>query len=157
VTLVLTGAFGEGGCCPHRHRVALRGSAHKYEQATTITMSSDQDVSTWNIPLIDTTLRSYKYQVNVFYSDGVTRDSDWVTTDRTVLPVGDPYGWRVQFVPYLLRNPPGKWGLATLHVEFTDTAGSIAIAQDYSITDFTQSVTWRFRLASPDRPAAPTN
>jgi hypothetical protein len=152
VTLVPAGAFGEGGLLS-KIVTALRyqDPAHKYEQATTITMSSDNDVSTWSIPLMDATLRSYQYQVNVFYSDGVTRDSDWMTTDRTVLPVGDPYGWRVQFIPYLLRNPPGKWGLATLHVEFTDTAGSIAIAQDYSITDFTQSVIWRFRLASPDR------
>lgn len=152
VTLVPTGEFGTGGLLS-KIVTALRydDPAHNYHQATTVTMSSENDDALWNVPLMDTSLRTYQYQANVFYSDGVTRESDWQTTDRTVLPVGDPYGWRVQFVPYLLRTPLGKWGLATLHVEFSDSAGGIAIAQDFSIADFTQPVTWRFRLASPDR------
>ena len=153
ITLVPAGAFGAGGLLS-KIVTALRyqDPAHSYAQSTTITMSSDNDVQSWDVPLIDTNLRSYQYQVNVFYTDGLTRsDQNWLTTDRTVLPVGDPYGWRVQFLPYLLKNPPGKWSFATLHVTFSDSAGGISVAQDFSITDFTQPVVWRFRLADPQR------
>ncbi len=153
ITLVPAGAFGQGGLLS-KIVTALRyqDPANSYEQSTTMTMSSDADVKTWDVPLVDIDHRSYDYQVNVFYSDGLTRSDDkWITTDRTVLPVGDPYGWRVQFVPYLLKNPPGKWSFATLHVSFNDDAEHISVEQDFSITDFTQPIVWRFRLAAPDR------
>jgi len=153
VTLVPAGAFGEGGLLS-KIVTALRyqDPAHQYEQSTTVTMTTDADVKSWDVPLVDTSLRTYDYQVNVFYSDGLTRSDDkWLTTDRTVLPVGDPYGWRVQFVPYLLKNPPGRWSFATLHVSFNDTEGQISVEQDFTITDFTQPVIWRFRMAAPDR------
>lgn len=153
VTLVPAGAFGDAGLLS-RIVTALRydDEPNKYEQSTTITMASSDDVKSWDVPLVDTSLRTYQYQVNVFYSDGLTRsDETWLTTDRTVLAVGDPYGWRVQFIPYLLKNPPGAYTFATLHVEFNDAAGNIAVTQDFPITDFSQPVVWRFRLAAPER------
>jgi len=97
-------------------------------------------------------LRTYEYQVSVFYSDGLTRTDDtWLPTDRTVLPVGDPYGWRVQFLPYLLGNSAHSWSFASLHVSFHDAQGNISVEQDYPITDFTAPVIWRFRMAVPER------
>ncbi|MDM7853469.1 hypothetical protein [Cellulomonas alba] len=153
VTLVPAGSFGEGGLLS-KIVTALRylDPANSYQQSTTITMAGDGDVKTWDVPLVNPALRSFDYQVNVFYSDGLTRSDDtWITTDRTVLPVGDPYGWRVQFLPYLLKNAAGSWAFASLHVSFTDAEGHIAVEQDFPITDFTAPVVWRFRLAAPER------
>lgn len=153
VTLVPAGSFGEGGLLS-KIVTALRYAdpANSYQQSTTVTMTGDGDVKTWDVPLVNPQLRTFDYQVNVFYSDGLTRSDDaWITTDRTVLPVGDPYGWRVQFLPYLLKNATGSWAFASLHVSFTDAEGHIAVEQDYPITDFATPVVWRFRLAVPER------
>ena len=153
VTLVPAGSFGEGGLLS-KIVTALRyqDPANSYQQSTTVTMTGDGDVKTWDVPLVNPALRTFEYQVSVFYSDGLTRSDDtWLTTDRTVLPVGDPYGWRVQFLPYLLKNAASSWAFASLHVSFTDADGHIAVEQDYPITDFTQPVVWRFRLAVPER------
>lgn len=153
VTLVPAGSFGDGGLLA-RIVTALKydDPAHKYEQTGTVTFTSDKDIQAWSVPLMDTTLRTFQYQVNVFYSDGVTRsDEQWITSDRTVLAVGDPYGYKVQFIPARLNAPVGTWILATLHVAFSDAAGKIDVEQDFSISDFTQPVFWRFRLASAER------
>ncbi|GEM_PF-2819779 len=153
VTLVPAGSFGTGGLLS-KIVTALRyqDPANSYQQSTTVTMAGDGDVKTWDVPLVNPALRTFDYQVSVFYSDGLTRSDDtWLTTDRTVLPVGDPYGWRVQFLPYLLKNAASSWAFASLHVSFTDAAGHISVEQDYPITDFTVPVVWRFRLAVPER------
>lgn len=153
VTLVPAGSFGTGGLLS-KIVTALRyqDPANNYQQNTTVTMTGDGDVKTWDVPLVNPKLRSFDYQVSVFYSDGLTRTDDkWITTDRTVLPVGDPYGWRVQFLPYLLKNAAASWAFASLHVSFTDAEGHITVEQDFPITDFTQPVVWRFRLAAPER------
>jgi len=153
VTLVPAGAFGAGGLLS-KIVTALRYQdlANSYRQSTTVTMTSDSDVKTWDVPLVNTSLRTYEYQVSVFYSDGLTRTDDtWLPTDRTVLPVGDPYGWRVQFLPYLLGNSAHSWAFASLHVSFHDAQGNISVEQDYPITDFTAPVIWRFRMAVPER------
>jgi hypothetical protein len=153
ITVVPAGSFGDDGLLS-RIVVALRyeDTAHNYEQTATATFTSEKDSFVWTVPLQDTTLRTYQYQVSVFYSDGVTRlDPTWLSSDQAVLAVGDPYGYKVQFIPARLATPPGKWSLGTLHVEFSDPAGDISVQQDFSITDFTKPIFWRFRLADKDR------
>jgi hypothetical protein len=149
---VPAGSFGDDGLLS-RIVVALRyeDEPNKYEQTATATFTSEQDSYAWTVPLENPDLRSYQYQVNVFYSDGVTRlDQTWVPSEQAVLAVGDPYGYKVQFIPTRLGTPPGKWTLGTLHVEFADPSG-ISVQQDFSITDFTKPIYWRFRLADTDR------
>jgi hypothetical protein len=153
ITVVPAGSFGEDGLLA-RIVVALRyeDAANNYEQSATATFTSEKDSYVWTVPLQNPNVRTYQYQVNVFYSDGVTRlDPTWLSSDQAVLAVGDPYGYKVQFIPARLATPPGKWTLGTLHVEFSDPAGDISVQQDFSITDFTKPIFWRFRLADKDR------
>jgi hypothetical protein len=152
VTLVPAGSFGTGGLLSQVVvAVRYRDDAHDYAVDNVFTMTNEGDSKTWTVPLVDKTLRSYEYRVTVFYSDGVTREDDWQTTDRTVLPVGDPFGYRVQILPYLLKNPPGLYQFGTIHLGFDDTDARIHAEKDFQITDFTQPLTWRFRLGDPNR------
>jgi hypothetical protein len=151
VTLVPAGSFGADGLLS-KIVVAVRyeDQPHKYSVAQSFVLTSDKDVVTWSVPLLDHDLRQYSYQVSVFYSDGLTRSEDtWSTTDKTVLPVGDPFGYRVQFLPYLLKGGPYVFG--TLHVSFVDDATKITAEKDFQITDYATPIVWRFRLGSPDR------
>lgn len=153
IVVIPAGSFGGDGLL-QRIVTALRyeDPEHHYEQTATATFAAETDSQTWTVPLLDTNLRTYQYQTNIFYSDGVTRiDPTWQTTDQTVLAVGDRFGYRVQFIPLRLASPPGKWTLATLHVEFSDPQAHIAAAQDFSIDDFTKPVFWRFRMDAQDR------
>jgi hypothetical protein len=153
IMVIPVGSFGGDGLM-HRIVTALRyeDPAHHYEQTATATFAAETDSQIWTVPLLDTNLRTYQYQANVLYSDGVTRiDPSWTTSDQTVLTVGDKYGYRVQFIPLRLGSPPGKWTLATLHVEFSDPQAKIAVSQDFSIDDFTKPVFWRFRMDAQDR------
>ena len=150
IMVVPAGNFGPEDLL-QRIVVALRytDTANNYEQTATATFVSATDSFSWVVPLKDITLRKYEYQVSVFYSDGVTRlDQTWTPADATVLAVGDPYGYQVQFIPFRLAS---KWTLGTLHVEFADPAASISVAQDFPITDFTKPIFWRFRLGAVDR------
>jgi len=101
------------------------------------------------VPLIDNDLRAYEYQVTVFYDDGVTREEEWRRSDQPVLAVGDPYGFRVQITPYLLKNPPYAFG--TIHLTFRDPQANVHAEKTLEITDFTKPLFWRFRLGAPDR------
>jgi hypothetical protein len=113
-------------------------------------MASDADTKTWVVPLADKTLRTYEYRVTVFYSDGVTREDDWVSTDKPILPIGDPFGFRVQITPNLLKIS-GKYAFATIHLSFDDDEASIHAEKDLQIDDFAVNQFWRFRLGAPDR------
>ena len=153
ILVVPAGTFGGNGQLS-RIVTALQyqDTANHYEQSTTVTFTSAQDSQTWSVPLMNTALRTYQYQVNTFYSDGVTRlDPTWQPSSQTILVVGDPFGYQVKFLPIRLGSPPGKWQLATLHVEFSDPAGNIDVVQDFSIQDFAAPILWGFRLASKDR------
>jgi len=152
VAVVPAGSYGTGGLLS-QVVVALRyaDAANNYDVQDVFTMVKEGDSKVWTVPLIDKTLRQYQYRVTVFYSDGVTREDDWQTTDKTVLPVGDPFGSRVQILPYLLRNPPGLYQFGTIHLAFDDAQAGIHAEKDFEINDFTKPLVWRFRLGAPDR------
>jgi hypothetical protein len=152
VVLVPAGSFGAGGLLS-QVVVAVRyqDKANDYLVRDVFTLAKEGDSKIWHVPLIDKTLRRFEYRVTVFYSDGVTREDEWQTTDKTVLPVGDPFGWRVQLLPYLLQNPPGLYQFATVHLEFRDAEANIHAEKDFQITNFGEPVIWRFRLGSPER------
>lgn len=152
VTLVAAGQFGEEGLLK-QVVVALKYSdpANNYVVDDTFTLKSDTDGALWSVPLMDKSLRTYQFRTTVFYSDGVTREDDWQTTDKPVLAVGDPFGMRVQILPYLLKNPPGMYQFGTVHLSFEDAAAGIRAEKDLQITDFAVPLIWRFRLGAPDR------
>ena len=105
----------------------------------------------WKVPLRNPSLYNYEYRVSVFYSDGVTREDDWRKTDKAILAVGDPFGYRVQISPYLLKQPPGQWAFALIHLKYDDAAENIHAEKDLEINDFAKPLFWRFRTAAPDR------
>jgi hypothetical protein len=130
--------------------VALRyrDQANNYNQDD-ILILDNKDSKLWKVPLVNRDLRAYEYQATVFYSDGVTRTEDWRSSDSKVLPVGDPYGFRLQISPYLLKNSPVAFG--TIHLLFHDPLASIRVEKTFEIMDFSKPLFWRFRLGSPDR------
>jgi hypothetical protein len=152
VAVIPAGSFGAEGLIS-RVVVALRyideGNDH-YTVDDILTLTSDVDSKIWTVPLVDTALRTYEYRVTVFYSDGVTREDTWQPTDRTILPVGDPFGMRVQILPYRLKVS-GLYEFATIHLSFTDPQARITAEKDLQITDFAQPLFWRFRLGAPER------
>ena len=152
VAVIPAGSFGADGLIS-RVVVALRyvdqGNGD-YTVDDILTLTSDTDSKIWTVPLVDPTHRSYEYRVTVFYSDGVTREDTWQTTDKTILPVGDPFGMRVQILPYRLKLS-GLYEFGTLHLSFKDAAANIRAEKDLQITDFSQPLFWRFRLGAPDR------
>jgi hypothetical protein len=151
IVLVPAGSFGAGGLLSQVVvAVRYKDDDNDYHVDEVFTLVKEGESKTWEVPLINKDLRTYEYRVSVFYSDGVTREDAWQTTDKTVLPVGDPFGWRVQILPYLLKNPPGRYQFGTIHLEFDDPAAGIHAEKDFQITDFATPLVWRFRLGSPE-------
>jgi len=151
VSVIPAGSFGPEGLIS-KVVGALRYSdpAHNFTAQETFVLTSDADTKTWIVPLADKTLRTYEYRVTVFYSDGVTREDEWITTDKPILPIGDPFGFRVQISPNLLKIA-NKYAFATIHLSFDDEAANISAEKDLQIDDFGVNQFWRFRLGSPDR------
>ena len=152
VVIVPAGSFGAGGLL-QQVVVAVRyqDKPNDYLADDVFTLSKEGESRVWKVPLIDKKARGYEYRVTVLYSDGVTREDDWRKTDKTILPVGDPFGYRVQISPYLLKNPPGVYQFGTIHLSFEDAEAGIRAEKDLEITDFTKPLVWRFRLGSPER------
>ena len=152
IVLVPAGSFGPGGLLS-QIVVACKyedvENDYRVEEIFTLTKEGESKI--WEVPLINKDQVTWKVQETVLYSDGVTREDGWRTIDKTVLPVGDPFGWRVQILPYLLKNPPGRWQFGTIHLEFDDPAARIHAEKDFQITDFATPLVWRFRLGAPDR------
>ena len=150
VAVIPAGEFGTDGLIS-RIAVALRyeDPANKYKADDTFILDDSKKTATWKVPLMNPDLRNYQFQTTVFYSDGVTRSDDWRSTDNKVLAVGDPYGFRVQITPRLLKSPP--YAFATIHLTFKDAPASILAEKTIEISDFTKPLYWRFRLGSPDR------
>ena len=150
VAVIPAGEFGaEGLISKIAVAVRYRDQANNYNQDDIILLDDSKKSLVWKIPVVDPNLRTYEYQATVFYSDGVTRSDDWRQTDTRVLAVGDPYGFRVQIVPRLLKSPPYAFG--TIHLLFEDTAAEIRSEKTFEIADFAKPLFWRFRLGSPDR------
>jgi hypothetical protein len=152
VALVPAGSFGSDGLIS-QVVVAVRytDAAHNYVVDDVVTLAKAGETKLWKAPLIDKSLRTYEYRTTVFYADGVTREDGWQKTDKTVLAVGDPFGFRLQILPYLLKNPPGVFQFGTLHLTFEDSATNIRAEKDLEISDFTKPLFWRFRLGAPER------
>ena len=152
VVLVPAGSFGAGGLLS-QVVVSLRykDQANDYVVEDTFTLAKEGESRVWKVPLIDKTLRRYEYRVTVFYSDGVTREDAWRSSDSTILAVGDPYGFRVQILPFLLKNAPGAFLFGTLTLRFHDEAAGIHAEKTLELTDFSKPLTWRFRLGAPER------
>jgi hypothetical protein len=150
VMIVSAGSFGGDGLI-QQVLVAVRyqDSAKNYELNDVIPLTKEGDSKVWTVPLMTKALRHYDYKVTVFYSDGVTREDDWRTTDDEVLPVGDPFGFRVQILPYLLKG--NSWAFGTLYLRFDDAPGNIHVEKTMQIKDFTTPLAWRFRLGALDR------
>lgn len=150
VTIVAVGSFGGQGLI-EQVGVAVRyvDEPNNYRQTATFMLTKEGDVKTWTIPLVNKNLRSYEYQVTVFYSGGVTRVDDWRPTDSTILPGGDPFGFKVSVLPYLLKGTP--WLFGTLKFSFDDTAAKIHAEDMLQVNDYTAPLSWRFRLGAVDR------
>ncbi len=150
VVLVAAGSFGTGGMIG-QVVVALRyqDQDNNYDVNEVFTFAKEGDSKIWTVPLMSKTLLQYSYKLTVFYSDGITREDQWRTTDNTVLPVGDPFGYRVQVLPYLLRG--NTWAFGTVALSFDDPAANIHADTMFEIKDFTTPLTWHFRLGAPDR------
>jgi hypothetical protein len=150
VMIVSAGSFGSGGLIS-QVVVATRyqDPANSYDVNDVFPLTKEGDSKVWTVPLMDKTLRKYDYKVTVFYSDGVTREDQWHSTDNAVLAVGDPFGFRVQILPYLLRG--NTWAFGTVSLRFDDSEGDIHAEKTFEIKDFTTPLAWHFRLGAPDR------
>ena len=124
VMIVSAGSFGSDGLI-EQIAVALRyqDPDNNYEQSDIVSLAKEGDSKLWTVPLVNKNLRHFDYKTTVFYSGGVTREDDWQTTDADVVPVGDPYGFRVQILPYLLKG--GAWAFGTIYLRFDDAQGNI--------------------------------
>lgn len=148
VAIVPAGSFGEGGMLS-KVLVAMRYIDGDYTVDDIFTLSGENDSRVWSVPLLHKDRRDYEYQTTVFYSDGVTREDGWQRSDKSVLALGDPFGFRVQISPYLLKN--GDFAFGTLHLQFHDPEAQIRVEKTLEITDFTKPLFWRFRLGAPNR------
>jgi hypothetical protein len=148
VAVIPAGEFGTEGLIS-KIAVALRyrDAANQYNVDEIFILDDSKKSQFWNVPLVDPKVRTYEYQTTVFYSDGVTRTDDWKPTDTKVLAVGDPYGFRVQVTPRLLKG----FAFGTIHLVFDDAAASIHAEKTIEIDDFSKPLFWRFRLGAPDR------
>ena len=149
VALIPAGEFGAEGLIS-KIAVALRyrDAANKYDADEIFVLNDSKTSQFWNVPLVDPNVRTYEYQTTVFYSDGVTRTDDWKPTDEKVLPVGDPYGFRVQVNARLLKG----FAFGTIHLVFDDAGPpQIHAEKTIEIDDFTKPLFWRFRLNAPGR------
>ena len=150
VMIVSAGSFGAGGLIS-QVVVATRyqDAANSYDVNDVFPLTKEGDSKIWTVPLMNKALRTYDYKVTVFYSDGVTREDEWHTTDNEVLAVGDPFGFRVEILPYLLRG--NTWAFGTVSLSFDDSADNIHAEKTFEIKDFSTPLTWYFRLGAPDR------
>ncbi|MGH8532798.1 MAG: hypothetical protein ACREV1_08785, partial [Gammaproteobacteria bacterium] len=150
VMIVPAGKFGSEGVIS-QIIVALRyrDPANDYSADDVFALVKDTDTKLWKVPLMDRALRRYEYQVTVLYLDGVTREDEWRATDKAVLAVGDPFDFRVQISPYLLKDR--GYQFATIHLVSEDSQAGIRAEKDLEITDFTKPLYWRFRLGSKER------
>lgn len=150
VIVVAAGSFGQGGLI-NQIAVALRynDADNNYNAHNEFILTKAGDSKVWAVPLVNKNLRNYEYQVTVFYSDGITRQDVWHPSDLSILPVGDPFGFRVQILPYLFKQ--GGWSFGTIDLKFDDSAGSIHTEHTMQITDFTTPLSWQFRLGAPER------
>ncbi len=150
VAVIPAGEFGSEGLIS-KIAVALRyrDQRNNYNQDDIIILDDSKKSQVWKIPLVDANLRTFDFQTTVFYSDGVTRSDDWRQSDTRVLAVGDPYGFRVQIVPRLIKSPPYAFG--TIHLRFEDSAAGIRSEKTLEVADFAKPLFWRFRLGAPDR------
>lgn len=148
VAVIPAGEFGAEGLIS-RIAVALRyrDPANNYNTDTVVMIDDARKSQIWKVPLMNPNLRTYEYQTTVFYSDGVTRSDDWRPSLSEVLPVGDPYGMRVQINSRLLMKSPYSFG--TIHLRFDDADASIHAEKTMEINDFAKPLYWRFRLGSP--------
>ena len=152
VIVVPAGNFGSGGLLS-QVLVALR---YTYEDGRVedaiVSLAKEGDNKKWTVPLVDSSRREYEYQVKVVYSDGVVREDAWRKTDTNVLSVGDAFSVRVEIIPTLLAIPPGRFSFGTLHLRFHDAQDPTYDSETtLTITEFTKPLSWRFRLASPER------
>lgn len=132
--------------------VALRynDTANRYLVDDVMTFTKSEP-KIWKVPLRNSDLRDFEYRVTVFYSDGVTREDEWRKTDKAILAVGDPFGYRVQISPYLLKAPAGQWAFAVIHLRYEDGPERIRVEKDLEISDFSKPLFWRFRTGAPER------
>jgi len=71
------------------------------------------------------------------------------TTDSTILPTGDPFGFKVTALPYLLKGSP--WMFGTLKLWFDDPQANIHAEDMLQLSDYGTPLSWRFRLGAPER------
>jgi hypothetical protein len=154
VAVVPAGSFGPGGLLS-QVVVALRyhDPANDYRADDLITLTKEGESKFWKVPLLDKNLREYEYLVTIFYSDGVQREIDWRKTDKTILPAGEEFSYRVDILPYLLKTAPGGYQFGTVHLTFDDRLAQppVHAEKTLQVTDFTKPLVWRFRLGAPDR------
>lgn len=126
---------------------------NRYTVDDILTLSKDDEVKIWTVPLRDKTLRRFEWQQTVFYNDNVVREEEWRTSDKNTVVVGDAFGMKVQISPYLLKVPPSLWSFGVLSLSFDDPQAQprIRAEKTLEITDFSKPLFWRFRLGSPDR------
>jgi hypothetical protein len=123
-------------------------NSYRVEKSFTFTKAEPQ---IWRFPLRNKDLRSYEYQQTIIYLDGVRRDSVQKVSSQNLLVLGEEFNFRVQVTPFLLKNPPGAWMFATVHLSFTDPQERIKTEKTLQIDDFAKPMFWRFRTVSPDR------
>jgi hypothetical protein len=148
IAIIPAGEFGGDGLIS-KIAVALRyrDQVNNYRVDQIVLLDDAKKTQVWAVPLVNPALQTYEYQATVFYSDGVTRADDWKPSDAKVLAVGDPFGFRVQITPRLLRG----FAFGTIHLIFDDAPASIHAEKTLQIDDFTKPLYWRFRLGAPDR------
>ncbi|MDP2313084.1 MAG: hypothetical protein Q8P41_09290 [Pseudomonadota bacterium] len=153
IQVVPAGNFKAAGGLLSQVLVGLRYTdpANQYSATEIATLAKQEDSFTWKVALVNPDLRSYEYQVKVVYSDGVVREDEWRRTDAVILPVGDPFGMRVEVNPSLLNIPPGRYSMGTLTLSFSDPGLPRPAEKTFSITDFTKPFYWYFRLHDPAR------
>ena len=146
VVVAPAGAFGE---LLAQVVVALRyvDQANNYTADDTFTFTKSES-KVWKVPLRNKNLRKYDYRVTVFYVDGVIREDEWRTTDKAILASGDPFGYRVQVTPYLIKKPPYAFG--TIHLLFEDSQEGIRAEKTLS-----RSPTSTSRCFGASAPALP--
>ncbi|MFI5184162.1 MAG: hypothetical protein ACHQNV_07185 [Vicinamibacteria bacterium] len=150
VLFVSVGAYGPGGLISQVVVAArYRDTKNNYNADDLYTLVKEGDKAIWSVPLRDPTFRQYEFKCTVMYSDGVTREDDWKTSDSAIQPVGDPYGFRVSIIPYLLKKAVWQFGVVDLN--YDDPPSSIHVDNSIRVEDFTQPLTWRFRLGAPER------
>ncbi len=130
-----------------------KDAANDYTVDDILTLTKDDDVKLWTVPLRNKKLRQFEWQQTVIYNDNVIREEEWRASDKNTVVVGDAFGMKVQISPYLLRFPPSVWSFGVLSLVFDDPQAQPRIHAEKAIeiSDFSKPVFWRFRLGAPDR------